>query len=148
MKKTEKLYREILCVIKANHIKACYPQLKAEKNRVNLWELDMSRQYNSDKMGSYNLGDYLARVVVEFMLKGKGLSLESEVSHTKFLNSIGSNLGMSYQNATIWGSGFEKELPWMKNILQRRPLRKLDVRAVRGPLTYAYLKKLNQIPPP
>ena len=105
----------------------------------------MNQHYKNNRFGSYNLGDYLARVVVEFMLDKKGLSLENEVSRTKFLNSIGSNLNLSYQNATIWGSGFEKELSWYQNIFHTRPFRRLDVRAVRGPLTYAYLKKLKQI---
>lgn len=142
----ERIYKEFLCIIKANQIKANYPKTKAEKNRVNLWELDLNQHYKNNRHGSYNLGDYLAKVVVEFMLSKKGLSLEDEVSHTKFLNSIGSNLGLSYQNATIWGSGFEQELPWYQNLFHTRPFRKLDVRAVRGPLTHEYLKKLNQFP--
>lgn len=141
----DRIYKEFLCIIKANQIKANYPKIKAEKNRVNLWELDLNQHYKNNRFGSYNLGDYLARVVVEFMLDKKGLSLENEVSRTKFLNSIGSNLNLSYQNATIWGSGFEKELSWYQNIFHTRPFRRLDVRAVRGPLTYAYLKKLKQI---
>ena len=141
------LYKEFLCIVKANRIKANYPKIKAENNRVNLWELDLNQHYKNNTFGSYNLGDYLARIVVEFMLEKRGLSLKDEVSNTKFLNSIGSNLHLSYQNATIWGSGFERELPFYRNVFHTRPFRRLDVRAVRGPLTLNYLKKLRQIPP-
>ena len=147
MRSFQKYHNEFLAIVKANNIKANYPKVKADKNRVNLWELDMNQHYKNNIYGKYNLGDYLARIVVEFMLDKKGLSLETEVSQTKFLNSIGSNLGLSYQNATIWGSGFERELPWYQNVFHTRLFRKLDVRAVRSPLTYAYLKKLNQLPP-
>ena len=145
MRSFRKYYNEFWAIVKANSIKANYPNVKADKNKVNLWELDMNQHYKNNIYGKYNLGDYLARIVVEYMLSKKGLSLETKTPHTRFLNSIGSNLGLSYQDATIWGSGFERELPWFQNIFHSRPFRKLDVRAVRGPLTHAYLKRLNQL---
>lgn len=140
-----KIYNELLCYIKANKIKANYPKTKSEKNKVNLWELDLNQHFKNNKFGSFNLGDYLARVVVDYMLAKKDLSLNDTVKGTKYLNSIGSNLLLSYQNATIWGSGIEREFPWYRNVLHTKPFRRLDVRAVRGPLTHAYLKKLKQI---
>lgn len=143
----DQIYKEFICIVKANQIKANYPKVKANKNRVNLWELDLNQHYKNNSFGSYNLGDYLAKVVVEYMLRKRGLSLDDKVSRTKFLNSIGSNLGLSYQNTTIWGSGFEKLLPWYLNIFHMRPFRKLDVRAVRGPLSLDYLKRLGQVSP-
>jgi len=78
-----------------------------------------------------NLGDYLSLVIVDYMLKNRGgVSLHSPISDTKSLYAIGSIIGWGYQDATIWGSGLLKK----KNAL--RCLRqKLDIRAVRGPLT-------------
>lgn len=89
----------------------------------------------ADSIIANNMGDYLVKVVVEFMLSRSGLSLETPVEGIKHLNSIGSNLLLSYQNATVWVSGVEREYPWYRNVLHRRPFRRLDVRAVRGPLT-------------
>ena len=144
-------YLHILsCYFKANKIVANYTDVKAKRNRVNLWELDLQRHYGSSQYGRYNLGDYLARVVVEFMLQKRGLSLDSHVKGIKHLNSIGSNLLLSFQDATVWGSGIERRDPAYKriNLLHSRPFRKLDVRAVRGPLTRDFLMELGHFTPP
>lgn len=139
----KKVIKEFNAIIHANHIIANYPNVKAKNNRVNLWELDLCEHYGDNRFRGYNLGDYLARVVVEFMLKRKDLSLNSPVTGIKYLNSIGSNLLLSYQNATIWGSGIEREYPGFRNLFHTYPVRRLDIRAVRGPLTRYYLERLG-----
>lgn len=66
------------------------------------------------------------------------------------MNSIGSNVFSSYQNAVIWGagSGANDELRnKSQRVLQHYPLRRLDVRAVRGPLTRQILLKYGQTCP-
>ena len=54
-------------------------------------------------------------------------------------------MGNGFQNATVWGSGFmnDPQGSIQSRILQRKGLRKLDVRAVRGPLTRQALLKLG-----
>ena len=53
-----KRIKEIIVIYsKANTIIANYPNKKAKKKRVNLWELDMIEHYKNDKYGRYNLGD-------------------------------------------------------------------------------------------
>lgn len=144
-----KTYLHILRLyFRANNMAAYYPDIKAQRNRVNLWELDMHKTWKGNQFGDYNLGDYLARVVVEYMLSKKGLSLDTPTNKTKHLNSIGSNLLYSFQDATIWGSGIEKKDSRYKriNTLHRYPFRKLDIRAVRGPLTMEYLRELGHHP--
>lgn len=77
-----------------------------------------------------NLGDYLALVITNEILRENGHSLQDRVTKTTFLYTIGSIVGRGYHDATIWGSGLLKE----KNALRcLKP--KLDIRAIRGPKT-------------
>lgn len=121
----------------ANRMIGHFPEVKSRRNRVNLYDyrpdmLDYSkdRLYNGSR---YNLGDYLGWVVTEWMLQKKGLSLETPIKGRKFLNTVGSNIFQSYQNATIWGSGMLHEPLGKMLFLFRKPFIRLDVRAVRGP---------------
>lgn len=77
-----------------------------------------------------NLGDYLSKVVVEWMLEKRGLSMDSNVEKTKCLYAVGSILGFGFQDATVWGSGLLR-----KENAYRLVRQKLDIRAVRGPVT-------------
>lgn len=97
---------------------------KALKNRVNLqwWS------YPSD--GLQNVGDLLSPVVVDCILKNKGLSLESRCARTSNLVAIGSVLGNYAQKAVVWGSG-----AFSSSTNRRLKMSKYDIRAVRGPLT-------------
>lgn len=137
---------ELYCYLFANSIIGKYRRIKAKDHRVNLFdfnpELEKINRYNNSR---YNLGDYLGFVVVEFMLEKRGLSLDSWVSKRKHMNSIGSNIFSGYQRTTIWGSGVHHVLSDGPNdglrFLHRSLFRKLDVRAVRGPMTREILQK-------
>lgn len=112
----------------------------AEKNLVNLnaW-INPERTVN-------NVGDYLSLVVVDYMCKRYGVSLEERVKKTQHLYSIGSII-LGNQDATIWGSGFISDY----NTLSRKKLvgmfhkfrHSLDIRAVRGPETLRILKEMG-----
>ena len=112
-------------------------RLKIKKRRVNLYE------YHPKQWGFYlqngkdiNLGDYLSFVIVGWMLDRKGISIDMMVQKTKQFHSVGSNIFTGFQNATIWGSGMITEPQNdLDQFFHRYPLRKLDIRAVRGPLT-------------
>ena len=116
-----------------------YPEIKPKEDRVNLYDYHpelvsygKETRYNNSR---YNLGDYLGFVIVNWMLEKRNLSLDSPTCGKKFLNSVGSNVFGSYQNCTIWGSGAMYEPKSIWKYLSYYPFRKLDVRAVRGPLT-------------
>lgn len=130
------VYRQLYCYFNANNIIGKYPQIKAKDHRVNLFdyhpELENNNRYNNSR---YNLGDYLGFVVVEYMLRKNGLNLDSWVPKLRHMNSVGSNIFSSYQHSTIWGSGVHHEPDGVLKYLCYYPLRKLDVRAVRGPLS-------------
>lgn len=115
--------------------------IRTKKNVVNLhyW-------HSGSEMGDNvknNLGDDLSRIIVEGVLAKKGLSLDKRVSKTKHLYAVGSIISMGYQNATIWGSGFLVDLSLIRRLFHHFPLRKLDVRAVRGPYSRKLLLKLG-----
>lgn len=107
---------------------------KTVPNRVNLhwWSLNRSD-------GVENLGDYLSWVICQYLLKQKGLTLDTEIRTTKHLYSVGSIIQGGAQNATIWGSGLKKKLSGFDRTM--RLYRKLDIRLVRGPSTRAALQK-------
>jgi len=149
------LLREIYLAYKGNGIIASYLDIPAKKNQVNIY------QYHPERFGydlyhnkPYNLGDSLGEVIVDYFLKQKGLDINTKVSFTKHLYCVGSNIQGGYQDATIWGSGmfpFEArpllkigtKIPLFSQIsflLQKINRRKLDVRAVRGPLTKKILE--------
>lgn len=128
----------------ADNIIGQYPQIKAKKNRVNLFdynpELENSDRYNNNR---FNLGDYLGFVIVEWMLEKKGLTLDSWVKRRRHMNAVGSNVFSSYQNTTIWGSGVHDDLRPFLMFLHRPPFRRLDIRAVRGPLSREAIVRLK-----
>lgn len=100
-------------------------------NRVNLY-----RWYYSENSEKENLGDYLAEIIVDYMLSLKCVSRNKYVAHRKNLYTVGSILGTGMCNATVWGSGYIDKYTvgnTYKKILPK--LRQLDIRAVRGPLT-------------
>lgn len=97
---------------------------KAKDNQVNLNYWDES----------HNLGDTLSPVVVNHMLDLKGIKPETRVNGKKHLYAVGSVLTAGIQDATVWGSGILNA-----SLLYRLEKRKLDIRAVRGPITRAML---------
>ena len=110
---------------------------KAKKNIVNLnyWSIDSEKDI-------YNLGDYLSLIVYRYLLKINKIPEEKVLNKTKHLYAIGSILLTGFQDCTVWGSGILGELTGISGkltIIFNRYLRKLDIRAVRGPLTMQYL---------
>lgn len=97
---------------------------KAKKNKVNIDYWDEAK----------NLGDALSPIIVNYMLELKGISTEKTVSGCKHLYAVGSVLTAGIQDATVWGSGILNA-----KLTYRLKGRKLDIRAVRGPITRAIL---------
>lgn len=144
----KKVLNEAKSIFNADDIILYFPNVKAKDHRVNLHVSDMKQNgHISTKDTSrnpYNLGDYLGLVVVNWMLERKGLSLDDYVEQKKHLLTVGSGAVKSYQNMTIWGSGVERHLPQrFRRWFQKSWFRKLDIRAVRGPLTRNYLMMLG-----
>ncbi len=108
----------------ANNYILLQPGAKARANRVNL-------NYWSELP---NLGDAISPVVVEHILNSRGLTLDTEIDGTKHLCAIGSVITAGAQDCTIWGSGILNP-----KLLYRVEKRRLDIRAVRGPVTRALL---------
>lgn len=133
---------ELESIVKADRIMLNYPSCLSSDHAVNLHYYHAEMQSGSDS-GVCNLGDYLSAVIVDYMLKRKGISLNQEIDGRKHLYSIGSILQMGYQNATIWGSGFAFEPSILRGLPHRYPLRRLDVRSVRGPMTRRTLCRLG-----
>lgn len=121
-------YRTIKGMVKAfvrrNHIILNDLSKAAEKNTVNLhwWELPGAQQ---------NVGDMLSPVVIDYLFHENSISVSVPPPETRHLYAIGSIIDGGYQDAVVWGSGLlrGKDRYWW------RSLRKLDIRAVRGPLT-------------
>ena len=144
----KKVLNETKSIINADDIILYFPNVKAKDHRVNLHVSDMKQNghipADDETRNPYNLGDYLGLVVVNWMLERKGLSLDDYVEQKKHLLTIGSGAVKSYQNMTIWGSGVERQLPQrFRRWFQKSWFRKLDIRAVRGPLSRNYLMKLG-----
>lgn len=79
-----------------------------------------------------NFGDHLSKIIVEKIV-GRPVQLCPLKSPNKTLFAAGSILHYARNGDTVWGSGF-RENPMGENRFQ-----KIDVRAVRGPRTRAYL---------
>jgi pyruvyltransferase len=86
------------------------------------------------KDGAPNVGDYLARVLVAAVLRQADREIIDKRNKRARLFSIGSVLHFARDHDTVWGSGVNgKVAP------DAHRFAKLDVRAVRGPLTQAFL---------
>lgn len=129
--------RELPLIVHANSINARYLDIPAKKNRVNVFEYHPERFYRKRLyLGQpYNLGDSLGEVIIRFLLDKKSIDINKPVSKTKHLYCVGTNIQGAYQSATIWGSGIFPPRNKKEAFLQKHCGRKLDIRAVRGPLT-------------
>ena len=87
-----------------------------------------------------NIGDGISPVICEYMLSRKGLSLDSKAKKTCHLMAVGSICGAGGMDATVWGSGIHHR-SLQEHILSYKDTRKLDVRAVRGPVTERFLNE-------
>jgi pyruvyltransferase len=133
---------EMLSFLQKNRIILDYPSVKSRDNRVNL------HYYFADEgLAEKNLGDYLSIVVVDWMLRKEGMSLDTCIQGKKHLYAIGSIILMGYQNCTIWGTGFPFAPSLLRGLPHRYPFRKLDVRSVRGPRTRDVMLALGHSAP-
>ena len=103
-------------IVMRNRINACYLDIPAKKNRVNVFQYNPERHFGFEG-NPYNLGDCLGEVIIKFLLDQKGIDMDAPVSKTKHLNCVGSNIFGSYQDATIWGSGALPHYPKEKTVL-------------------------------
>ena len=92
----------------------------AQKKKVNI-------HYWSGEM---NLGDAISPLVVKHVAEWKKVDIYKNLEKTKHLFAVGSIITAGCQDCTIWGSGLLNTTR-----LSRLEHRKLDIRAVRGPLT-------------
>lgn len=86
------------------------------------------------KDGLPNVGDYLGRVLVAQILRLADRDIIDKTDARRRLFSIGSVLHFARDGETVWGSGVNGKVP-----AEAHRFRSLDVRAVRGPLTRAFL---------
>ncbi|GAA0884212.1 polysaccharide pyruvyl transferase family protein [Sphingobacterium siyangense subsp. cladoniae] len=102
---------------------------------------DLNRPVESGKVNLYyfkhgvkdNVGDLLSKTVVTFV--EEKLNLQNEMrSETRRLFAIGSIIDVAKSDMIVWGSGLRNENSLPPNV-------KLDIRAVRGPLTREKLIK-------
>lgn len=104
----------------------------AQRNRVNIehW------------VGKVNVGDQISVPIVEWMLERKKIDIDQSVSKTKHLLALGSIIGCGHFDATVWGSGVNTPLAIYRTGRRRKQV-KLDIRAVRGPLTRSALESFG-----
>ncbi len=105
---------------------------KLPKNKVHL-------EYYKD---ATNLGDLLSPVIYKYMLEQRSLTADSPAVGKKptHITALGSLLGGRGDfDMTVWGSGLMR-FSAVKYICRRKVYQKLDVRAVRGPVTGAALE--------
>lgn len=133
---------------KADNIN-CFIDVPAKEHRVNIYDYQ-PQKYGFDLYNEtpYNLGDSLGMVICQYLLNQKNYNIDAYVPEKKHLftvgsNIFGSNIKGNYQNATIWGSGIIKEPTIGVTFFQKIARRKLDIRAVRGPLTREILLKFG-----
>lgn len=98
-----------------------------KEGKVNLF---WTGTYQGKVTNHENLGDYLSKVVVEYMLQRKKLSMNTKTNKTFCLYAIGSILGFGFQDAVVWGSGLLN-----RNNVNRLIRQNMDIRLIRGPLT-------------
>lgn len=130
--------KELPYILFANRINARYLDIPAKRHHVNIFQYHPARfGYTLFQGNDINLGDSLGEIIVDFMLKrrGDGFSIETPTSKTKHLYCVGTNIQGAYQDATVWGAGIYPPQNQSQIICQKLAKRKLDIRAVRGPLT-------------
>ena len=87
---------------------------------------------------SKNMGDAISPVIVRYAALQHDVDVNKRIKETKHLYAVGSIITAGCHDCTIWGSGILNT-----KILYRIKKRKLDIRAVRGPLTRMVLKEFG-----
>ena len=148
IKKIKKDIFYLKLIHNADSFMSCYPDVKALDNRVNIPVHDVKRRgwdYYDNGKEPHNLGDELAMPIVNFMLDKKGIKIDKLVNGRKHLLTVGSGGLASFQNATMWGTGIMYDGLkgyWYEKYYNSNH-RKLDLRAVRGPLTREVFLRLG-----
>lgn len=93
---------------------------RAQRNQVNI-----DYCYNFK-----NIGDNISPIIVDYVARQKNIQVDKHIRSSRHLYAVGSIITAGPQDCTIWGSGLLNT-----SILNRLAYRKLDIRAVRGPLT-------------
>lgn len=86
------------------------------------------------KNGGVNMGDHLSKVIVSCVLALQDKTLLEKRDLRQKLIATGSVLHFAKDGDTVWGSGINGKIPAERNTFST-----LDVRAVRGPKTRAFL---------
>lgn len=86
-----------------------------------------------------NVGDYISKVVYDYMLNHYKLDANKVVRKTTHLMAVGSLIGMYEFDACVWGSGVHC-VSNIKNVYEQRKYRKYDIRLLRGPITGEILR--------
>ncbi|MBR0177262.1 MAG: polysaccharide pyruvyl transferase family protein [Bacteroidales bacterium] len=136
--KKDRYYRWL--IRNADNMIYYYKDVPTLDNRVNLHIYDVERSgfghYGNEKR-PHNLGDSLAIPICEFFLEKRGLRLDQPVNGKRHLFTIGSGGLNSFANGTLWGTGILFDGlrgAWWEKYWDANH-RKLDIRAVRGPLS-------------
>ncbi len=126
-----------------------YEDVHPVDNRVNLHHYDVIRSgYGYYDTGSEpkNLGDCLNIPICEYFLSKRGLKLDQPVKRKRHLFTIGSGGLESFADATMWGTGIIYDglngSRWWEKYWDANH-RKLDIRAVRGPLSRQIFLRLG-----
>jgi len=99
---------------------------------------------NIERYPINNVGDCLSPIIIQWLLDKKNIKIDSRINGTKHLLSVGSVISMGFFDTTVWGSGLiNEEAKGIVAYKKNRYRRKLDVRAVRGPLTRNILLELG-----
>jgi len=106
-------------------------------NHVNLMYLAKSFKFKGKK--HYNVGDYLSKVVFDFLLEYKGIE-SYKCKNTVRISFIGSVIQFLGSKTVVYGSGFL--FRWAAPRFAEKKV-VLDIRAVRGPLTKQLLEELG-----
>lgn len=116
-------------------------QRKAIPNHVNINYWDRSSECD-DGLG--NFGDMISPIVVASILDKYNVDSNVCIKKTAHLYAIGSIIAQGFSDATIWGSGFLFDPgDSIETKIKYKMIRKLDIRAVRGPRTKAVFDRLG-----
>lgn len=118
------------------------PLSTSNKINLNWWHIKYGQTLQ-------NLGDMLSPVIFEYMCKYYNLDMAQKVDKTKHIYAVGSILFFENQDATVWGTGSLHAIQCnINNFIHQKMIRRLDVRAVRGPLTRTNLQRVGVSCPP
>lgn len=123
-----------------------------ERNRTTLTGemINDSRVHLEYWQKRVNLGDTLAPVIYQWMLEqypDGNLKDRSATGRPVHLMTVGSIMNLGEFDAAVWGTGI-LSLGILKDLYEKSSYRKLDIRAVRGPVTRAILENAGYQAPP